>query len=178
VLTGLVIGWARGGRLGSLGQVSLKNLWLVGIAVGLVLVARLPWLPSGIARAALAGGYLGALVALWQNRQLPWMLLVFFGLGLNSVVIALNEGRMPISGHALISAAQLHDPPALAGDPRYLVAGPRTPLAALGDTLPLRIGGFGTVLSPGDLLMALGLAGFIQAQMCISGARPPNIVPR
>src|SRR5207302_10524997 len=39
-LTGMGIGWARGGRLGALGGVSFRNPWLLGAAIALALVAR------------------------------------------------------------------------------------------------------------------------------------------
>ncbi len=42
----------------------------------------------------------------------------------------------------------------------------------LGDVVPLGVGALWTVLSLGDLLMALGLAGFIQAEMRAARAGP------
>src|SRR5437870_11325336 len=39
-LTGMGIGWARGGRLGALGSLSFRNSWLLGTAIGLALIAR------------------------------------------------------------------------------------------------------------------------------------------
>src|SRR2546430_11737070 len=43
---------------------------------------------------------LAALIALWQNRHHPFGLLVCSGLALNSLVILLNGGRMPVSASA------------------------------------------------------------------------------
>ena len=56
------------------------------------------------------------------------------------------------------------------GPLRYVLAGPHTRVTALGDTLSVRIGNAGMVLSPGDVVMALGLAGFVQGRM--RGATP------
>lgn len=165
-LTGVGIGWARGGRVGALGDVAFKNLSLLAMAVVPVLIARLVRLPPSIVRVLLAVGYMGALVVLWQNRRLPWVLVVFVGLALNSLVMLLNGGRMPVTAQVLGSVALGAD------DPHYVLAAPATRLASLGDVLPVRVGGLGAVLSPGDLLIALGLAGFVQRQM--RGDGPPR----
>ena len=166
------IGWARGGRLGALGSVSFRNSWLLGTAIGLALIARLVPVPPGAARLLATCASLTALVALWQNRHHPFGLLVCSGLALNSLVIILNGGRMPVSASALLGAAHGPDPapppdlsPAHFPGARYVVAGPETRLPLLGDVLPVGIGRVTMVVSPGDLLMGLGLGGFVQRQM-------------
>jgi uncharacterized protein DUF5317 len=106
------------------------------------------------------------MVVLWQNRRHPWIPVVLAGLALNSLVMWLNGGRMPLSGAALAAAVQGIGAPTWAfSDPRHVVASPGTPLAALGDAFPIRVAGYGAVVSPGDLLMSLGLAGFVQRHM-------------
>ena len=170
MLAGLLIGWARGGRASVLGQVPLKGGWLLIFAAGLVLAARLPAF-SSIGPALQTCAYAGAIVVLWQNRRHPWIPVVLAGLALNSLVMWLNGGRMPLSAAALASAAQGIGAPALAfADPRYVVASPAAPLAALGDAFPLRLGGYAAVVSPGDLVMSVGLAGFVQRHMAVSSA--------
>jgi uncharacterized protein DUF5317 len=114
-------------------------------------------------------GYLAALVVLWLNRERPWIPLVGLGAALNSLVIVVNKGQMPILASALIRTG--YAPRGIA-DIRHVVASPGTPLAVLGDSLPLHVGRFGTVVSPGDLLIALGVAGLIQKAM--SPARDPE----
>ena len=147
-------------------RLSPRGLPILGVAVLLVIVARLAWMPQGSGPALLVAGYLGAIVVLWQNREHPWLILVLFGLALNTVVMLANGGRMPVAGQALAHAGGIARPSGLHdADARYLAEGPDTRLAALGDSLPVRVGAFGTVLSPGDLLIAGGLAGFVQAQM-------------
>ncbi|HYM90759.1 MAG TPA: DUF5317 domain-containing protein [bacterium] len=167
----MVIGWARGGRTGALERTSLRALPLLGAAVLLVLLARLPVLAPDAARGVGAAAYLAALGFLWQNRAQPWMLVVFLGLALNSLAMFLNGGRMPVSGEALARAGHLGNPGGHGGlGWRYVLAGPGTRMAPLGDTLPVRVGSAGVVVSPGDLLMALGIAGFVQGRM---RAAPP-----
>jgi Family of unknown function (DUF5317) len=170
-LAGLLIGWARGGHASALGQVALKGGWLLSFTALLVLAARLPpFSPIGPALQSFA--YAGAMVVLWQNRRLPWIPVVLAGLALNSLVMWLNGGRMPLSGAALAAAAQgVHAPIGAFADPRYVVASPGAPLAALGDVFPIRIAGYySAVVSAGDLLMSLGLAGFLQRHMAKSSA--------
>jgi len=127
-------------------------------------LARLPLLGPDAGRVLGAAGSLAALGFLWQNRAEPWLLVALVGLALNSLVMSLNGWRMPVSGEAL---------PGVHGGPgwRHVLAGPGTRMAPLGDTLTLRIGGAGVVASPGDLLMALGIAGFVQGRM--HAASPP-----
>ncbi len=117
--------------------------------------------------ALLGAGYLAALASLWLNRHDAWLRAVLLGAGLNAAAILANGGRMPVSGAALSRIAHPLIPAVHSGaDPRYVLAGPGTPLSMLGDVLAAEIGGVGVVLSPGDVLMAVGIAGFVQAAMC------------
>ena len=126
---------------------------------------------SPIGPALQSCAYAGAMVVLWQNRHHPWIPVVLAGLALNSLVMLLNGGRMPLSAAALAAAAQGIGAPTWAfADPRYVVARPGAPLAALGDAFPIRVAGYAAVVSAGDLLMSVGLAGFVQRHMVMSRA--------
>lgn len=118
-------------------------------------------------QALLGAGYLAALISLWLNRHRAWLRVVLLGAALNAAAILANGGRMPVSGAALSRIAHPLMPAVHSGaDPRYVLAGPGTPLSILGDILAVEVGGVGVVLSPGDVLMAVGIAGFVQAAMC------------
>jgi hypothetical protein len=148
---------------------------LLAAAVGMVVLARLPATPPGAARVLQGLGYLAALMVLWRNRSHPWAVVIFIGLCSNALVIALNGGRMPVAGRAL--ARVTHGPgpqAAVALDARHFIVGPGTRLPLLGDVVPVGAWGIGTALSPGDLLMAFGLAGFVQGEMCAARPRPPT----
>jgi hypothetical protein len=141
----------------------------------LVLLARWPSISLQVGRVLTGVGYLAALLMLWYNHDRPWIPLVLAGTSLNALVILANGGRMPITPAGLLGAGR---PPAAGGglasdvvDPRHLLAGPGTPLAPLGDSFPFHIGGFGAAVSPGDLLMAVGVAGFLGTAMFF-GRRP------
>lgn len=161
-----MIGWVRRGRLSGVADLSFRAVPFLGIAVLLVLLARAPWIPPSAGRALLGGGYLLALAILWLNRAYPWILVVLLGTALNTAAIFANGGRMPVSRDALSHIAH---PLVLAlhpeGDPRHVLAGPGSPLSFLGDVLALEIGGIGVIVSVGDLLMAVGIAGLVQAAM-------------
>ena len=120
-----------------------------------------------MAQALLGAGYLAALISLWLNRHHAWLRVVLLGAALNAAAILVNGGRMPVSGAALSRIAHPLIPAVHSGaDPRYVLASPGTPLSILGDILAVEVGGVGVVLSPGDVLMAVGIAGFVQAAMC------------
>ena len=148
---------------------------MLGAAVMMVVLAAAAPLPQTAARILQGAGYVLALVVLWHNRSHPWSVPVLIGLGLNAAVIGLNGGRMPVAPDALARMARgLAVPAATTGlDARHVIAGPGTRLAVLGDTLALGMGRFGVIASPGDLLMALGIAGFVQGQMGAARAGPP-----
>jgi hypothetical protein len=111
-------------------------------------------------------GYLAALASLWLNRHHGWLRVVLFGAALNAATILANGGRMPVSTAAF---SRIAHPLLLAvhsrADPLHVLAGPGIPLSFLGDVLAVEISGVGVVLSPGDVLMAVGVAGFVQAAM-------------
>jgi uncharacterized protein DUF5317 len=172
VLAGVAIGRLRGGRLVNLTRLAPRWLPLLVLAVASVTAARAALVPVGTARVLVILGYLLALIGLAANLTLPWLWLALAGAALNAIVIAANAGRMPVSGAVIrvISRSLIFGG---ATGPFYVLAGPRTALAPLGDTLPLVVGGVGVVLSPGDLLLALGIAATLQAGM-LSGRTSPE----
>jgi len=160
-----VIGWARGGRFGTLARASVRALPLLGAGVLLVVCAQLPQ-AAVPARLLVAAGYLAALGMLWINRDRPWLPLVLIGTALNAAVIVANGGRMPVARDAIERAGRTVGPALLAGaDPRHVLAAPGSPLGVLGDRWAFHAGGFGVVLSAGDVLLAVGIAGFVQGAM-------------
>jgi hypothetical protein len=152
---------------------------VLGAAVVMVVLAATAPLPQRAASIFQGAGYVLALAVLWLNRSHPWSLPVTIGLGLNALVIGLNGGRMPVAPDTLARMARdLALPTTVAGlDARHVIAGPGTRLAVLGDTLAVGMGRFGVIASPGDLLMALGIAGFVQGQMGGARAGPRHCAP-
>jgi Family of unknown function (DUF5317) len=164
VLAGIVIGRLRGGRLTHLARLSPRWLLLLVLAVAAVTAARFAAVPFWLARRLVTGGYVLAVAGLAVNLRIAWLWPAFAGAVLNTAVIASNGGRMPVSALVIrdVSARLV-----LGGatGPFYVLAGPSTALAPLGDTLPLVAGGVGLILSPGDVLLALGVMATVQAGM-------------
>jgi hypothetical protein len=139
---------------------------LLGVALAMVLLARAPVTAPAVGRALQAFGYLAAVAVLWQNRSHPWALVILVGLGLNALVLTLNTGRMPVSERALAGVTRVIDAQAAADlDARHFIVGPGTRLPQLGDVVAVGAWGIGVVLSPGDVVLAIGLAGFVQGEM-------------
>jgi len=134
------------------------------LAVTAVTAARAAAVPSPLAGRLVTGGYVLAVAGLAVNLRISWLWLALTGAALNTAVIAANGGRMPVSAQVIrdVSARVVLDG---ATGPFYVLAGPETPLAPLGDTLPLVAGGVGVILSPGDVLLALGVVATVQAGM-------------
>jgi hypothetical protein len=166
-LSGLVAGWARGGRLAGLAGFRFRAPLLL-VAGALVQSGAGALTPHHRLRAI---GIAYALVGLWlvlnahRHRGPMRVALALLGVGwcLNMVPIVLNGG-MPVSGHGL----------ELVGAPRstsvaeghffkHVPADRHTRLAALGDVIPVPFPA--SVVSAGDLVMMAGLALVVNAGM-------------
>lgn len=152
MLLGLVLGLGAGGRLGNLARLRFQWPWLVVAAV--VVRAAIEVTPLNRVEGA-QYVYLLALLAIvawtvWHVRLLPGVWLVSAGGLLNLLVIAANGARMPVASQYAGSLLQRGH----VG--QYTLMTPSTQLNALGDWISLSP--FPGVYSPGDLLVALGLA--------------------
>ena len=159
LLTGCVLGLVAGGRLATLGEVHLRWWGVLLAGVALQLLAGPVGLGGRPGTTAVAASYLCLLAFALANRSLGAMPIVVVGLVLNATVILVNGG-MPVRAEA-VSAVGL-DPDQLdAGDlgaKRHL-EGPDDHLTFLGDVLPLPP--LGEVVSVGDLVLAVGVAGLL-----------------
>ena len=163
LLVALAVGLATGGGVGQLGHLPLRHGWLVLVAV------------AAQAAGAFAGGSLYAvglvlsalLVAgfLAGNRGIPGTGLVALGLLSNALVVGLN-GAMPVSADASGRAGVTTQDLVAGTDPRHELADESTRLRALGDVVPVLLPWHPEVVSPGDVLVAAGLA-----QLVVLGMR-------
>ncbi|HVT65117.1 MAG TPA: DUF5317 domain-containing protein [Mycobacteriales bacterium] len=109
---------------------------------------------------ALAVSAACAFVFCVANLRVSGVGLVTIGLVLNAVVVARN-GAMPVSIAAASRAGVSIVTVASDDDPRHEIAGKGSVWRTLGDVIPLPLPGIPEVISPGDLLVAAGLAEFI-----------------
>lgn len=167
LVLGVLVGYALGGRLRHLGDLSLRGVWLLLVGLGLQLA-----LTGGVAlgvdvgtwAAPTMGASLLAVAAfMLGNVRVPGMALIGAGVLLNAIVIIANGG-MPVSPTALeaIGSDATIDP----GKHRLLEPG--DPFAILADIIP--VAALRSVLSIGDVVLAAGVGLTIVATM----RRPPG----
>ena len=173
----LVVVPLTGGSLSKVAALPFRGVrWLVAALVLQVLVISvLTSLPHAVAVAGHIASYAMLAWVLWLNRRLPGVLVIAAGAAANGVTIALNDGTLPASRHALRAAGiHLH-----AGfDNSGIVAHPH--LAWLGDImvtpswLPMR-----NMLSIGDLLLLAGacILVFVSTRKTYAPRSTPAAVP-
>ena len=165
---GLLLGWLAGGTLDRLGAVALRRRRLVLaalVAQALGTVVGGPAFPLGlVVSALLITAFLAA------NRGLRGTGLVALGLLANALVVGAN-GAMPVSRDAVARAGVVD--PAVGADVRHEPADATTVLPWLGDVVPVALPVRPEVVSPGDVLVAAGLAQLVVVAML---ARPA-VVP-
>jgi hypothetical protein len=153
LVIGLVAGIAAGGKLGNMANLSFRWPWLVVVA----LVVRELTVLSPLGRIeGVQYLYVAALTALvawtaWHASRLRGAWIVALGAALNLIVVIVNGARMPVA-------------PALAGHlvdlghiGQYVLMGGGTNLSWLGDWIGVP-GPLGGAYSPGDVVIALGIA--------------------
>jgi hypothetical protein len=172
---GLLAGLAAGGSLAALTFPRLHVRWPVAPMLA-VLVKELGLLGPLGHSSIQPFLYLAALLVLlgwvlWHLWELRGSWLVAVGVSLNVLVVAANAGRMPVA-----AAVAPWAPEQLAGQGalgQYVIAGVGTRIGWLGDwvVLPGVLGSvFSQVYSPGDLVVATGLA-----VVLFLAVRPPRV---
>ena len=177
LLIGVVVGFARGGRLAHLARLRLRWLWLVPIALVIQLLifplfAGGPLLPVATAPLHLIS-YSLLMIWLAVNLCVLPMGVLFLGATGNLVAVASNGGYMPASETALRQAGlggladRLLDGGAVAN---VVLMTPSTRVNVFGDWLFLPDGvPFATAFSLGDVLIMVGLAWLIARGMVANG---------
>ena len=165
VIIGVVLGYVLSGRIRNLSRLSLRSLWLVGVAI-LIQFAIFPLFSSrAIFPYATTQLHLTSYALLFLffivNYRVWALLVIAAGSISNLVVIAVNGGRMPSSPYALTCAGQPEIAQKLITDGvmgNVALMGDRTHLNFLGDWLYLPRGvPLATAFSIGDLTIAIGL---------------------
>jgi hypothetical protein len=156
------VGYALGGNWSRLTSLQLRwRRFVVAAVVAQLGGALVGVLGYGDPRRAyvlgLAASALCAAAFCARNLRVAGVPLVTLGLSSNALVVALN-GAMPVS----VSAASRANVPvidiATDHDSRHTIAGSRTTLGVLGDVIPVPLPLRSEVISPGDVLVAAGLA--------------------
>ena len=161
----IVAGALAGGGIPRIGDLRLRWIWLLGLALALRIVAVNLHDPttgvSGIADVAFVGVYFLLFAWLWGNWQVPGLQVASVGIGLNALAVILNGGRMPIWSGAFNAAG--FNLAALARDPFHelIATGSVSTFIArgglFGDVIPIPLPLIRDVVSIGDVLLALGI---------------------
>jgi hypothetical protein len=179
VLAGAGLGLLRGGRPRRLRGLRLRAAPLVWAAVAtqalLGLGGDAP--PAGVRDVALVASYaaVGAWLAVnaWRGSRAlaPGFALLAAGWALNVVPMALNDG-MPVSAAALrtvgLEGVAVED----GNFWKHVPATGATDVAWLGDVIPVPPAR--AVVSPGDLVLLLGLGAVVAAALTAPAARTPT----
>ncbi len=173
VVLGVIIGFARGGKIANLDDMNIRFLWLVPLA----LIIQLLIFPLFSEEALVSFGteffhlfsYLILTVFVvvnWRVWQIPFM---GAGMALNFLVIYLNGGYMPASVDSLRRAGENQVANSLLAEGTYgnvINMDGSTVLDFFGDWLYLpRVVPLSTAFSPGDVLIVVGLIFFFGVGM-------------
>ncbi len=165
IVLGILIGWLRGGKIS---KIALKPIYLGFLVLTAFLLQSL--LNYGAARLGLTApavyylrllSFLMLLIFIYANRERPGLPLAGAGVFLNLLVIALNDGTMPVSPKGM--TPHQVDTLMTGGSALHALITAETKLAFLGDVLPLAYKG--QSISIGDVLISLGLLYFFQRSM-------------
>jgi hypothetical protein len=170
LLVALAVGRVAGGSLERLGTLPLRSRRLVLLAVVVQLAGVVVGGPAHPVALAVSAGLVIAFLV--RNRGVRGTGLVALGLLANALVVGAN-GAMPVSADAAGRAGVSTQDLVAGTDPRHELAGPSTPLPWLGDVIPVPLPVRPEVVSPGDVLVAAGVAQLVVAGML----RPRRAVP-
>jgi hypothetical protein len=148
---GLVAALILGGRVRYLGAVRLRSVGLL-LGGGACELAGSHWGDGAAGTAILVAGYLLLIGFALRNAALTGMVLVAFGLCANATVITL-DGGMPVRGL----------PAGINAGARHHGERPGDHLTALADVVHLAP--LHETVSPGDLVLSLGVATLVVAVM-------------
>lgn len=171
IIISFIVGFLRKGNLRALSQLKLTWGWIFPLLLTVQIVVfiyqnDIKFLGQASEFIYMAV-YIIGLVFLFLNRSHKGFSLIFIGVLLNFIVMAVNGGRMPVS----MEAASVLDPGYLDVMQqqlyaKHMILNDSTKLGFLGDIIPLTNPYPKTqIISIGDVVMNLGIFLFIQYLM-------------
>ncbi|HER23538.1 MAG TPA: hypothetical protein ENO17_00510 [Candidatus Atribacteria bacterium] len=173
IILSIIIGLLRNGKLSSLSQISLKKIELIVLACAIQ--AGLIFLGSKKLKIILdyssymiIFSYIVLLMAVWNNKKLKGMNIIFLGIVFNFIVIVVNGGHMPVLLSSLYKAG-LNDFALVLKEGSYVthtLITDKTLFGFLADVIPLPPPfPDPSVVSAGDFLMFCGVFSLVQDAM-------------
>jgi hypothetical protein len=178
IVSAVLIGLARGGRLRRLANLPLRWAWIALVALGLQFY--LIYFPEPVNEGILSTrvvvlmfSYVLLFAVIWQNRALPGIWLIGLGFLSNFGVMLLNGGYMPITSEALAQVG--HSRNILSPEPGARVRATKDIVLPREQTFAWWLSDIFVLPSPfpipsvfslGDVFIALGAFQLIQNGMC------------
>ncbi len=167
LFSALAIALLRGGRFGNLADIRLRLWWLLPLGFAMQAIAE--YLPPGewsrtIGVALVLASFLPLIILVIANRERTGMWLAGLGVLMNFSVILINGG-MPVLGEAVEVAAGFRPGAALPDSIRHIPMTASTRLTFLADVIPIPFFGRGSVISLGDVFLAVGLGQFLETEL-------------
>ena len=155
----LLLGVCTGGKISRLGSLELRKFWLIPLA--LLLQGAVYWAstrgitmdPSWLSPVLDTGSYFLLLIAALLNISQPGMKFIMLGILLNTIVISINGGVMPVDPAHL---PELSRKALSAGQGTHGLMTTATHLKFLADCIYLGIPYLKQVFSVGDCLIDIG----------------------
>ncbi len=178
LILSIIIGFIRKGSLYKLALMPLKKWYLfilpflIGVAVVIGGQFGNPENYITYLRLANVIQYVIFLYAIYVNLHIKEIIPIGAGIFLNGLVIAVNNGMMPVSEKALRAAGlgYLLEPGKFDWNIRHVLMNEFTRLSFLGDIIPRP--GIGKIMpeaaSIGDVILAVGVFVLVQSFMCKS----------
>lgn len=156
LVVSVVVSLLRGGKLSNLPDIYARGWPLLFVGFGLQIVANAVD-SSRLAIILLLTSYVVLLIMVWLNRSEAGMWIAGIGLLMNFTVITFNNG-MPVLEEAIVLAGGTGD---LVFGAKHVALDASSHLPFLSDVIPLP----GSVISLGDVFLAVGLGVFIEDQL-------------
>jgi len=156
LVVSVVVSVMRGGKLSNLPDIYARGWPLLFVGFGMQIVANFVD-NSRLVVALFLTSYVVLLITIWLNRSDPGMWIAGIGLLMNFTVISLNNG-MPVLEESIRLAGGGSD---IVFGAKHVVLDDSSRLAFLADVIPLP----GSVISLGDVFLAVGLGVFIEDQL-------------
>jgi hypothetical protein len=153
----------RGGRLTNLADIRLRMWWLLPLGFAMQGIAARVDPDFGFYLVLTSYAPLLGLMILNRDRAGIWLAGV--GVLLNFTVIALNGGMPVLEGAIEVAAGYVPGGSDLTNAAKHTEFGPDTLLPFLADVIPIRMANQGSVISIGDVFLAVGLGRFLEAEL-------------
>jgi len=173
IIISIIIGLLRNGKLSSLSQISLIRIELIVLACliqgGIIFLGskKIKFILD-YSSFMIIFSYIVLLLAVWYNKKLKGMNIIFLGIVFNFIVIVVNDGHMPVLLSSLYKAG-LNDFALVLKEGSYVthtLITETTLFRFLADVIPLSPPfPDPSVLSAGDFLMFYGVFSLIQNAM-------------